>query len=284
MINVMSPKSIWRLLSAPKNIWSVKSSSDGWNSSEKALHYKQNSNLQLQWAFQALSMAKTIESSDAVLDFGCGDGKISSLMSFHAKSVYGYDISPYMIECADRLYNKSNLKFDSSPAYLLQNYDVITSFCVFHLVDNPLEVLTELASRLKVGGHLIAAYPGNGDSSIKQAVLDSFKELPFLGTPLMPYRELNMRERSDVQKILHRAGFSGKVQCEVERFRFYDESEFKSWAIGTLSANLGIPPKHEKQFFDVFIDKYKGIDREASLPCGAFAPKFNKFIVIAKKA
>lgn len=52
----------------------------GWNCDELAKMYFHNSEIQRQWAWESLSKV-SFSGSEKILDFGCGDGKISAEMA-----------------------------------------------------------------------------------------------------------------------------------------------------------------------------------------------------------
>lgn len=77
----------------------------GWNSPELAEAYHNHSEIQQEWAMELIG-SFPFQGTEEILDFGCGDGKITAWISklVPQGSVTGYDISPSMIALAQSLY------------------------------------------------------------------------------------------------------------------------------------------------------------------------------------
>ncbi|GAH04894.1 unnamed protein product [marine sediment metagenome] len=140
----------------------------GWNSKELVTLYFHNSELQTQWAWEALSKYR-FKGHEKILDFGSGTGKLSALMSFMVPEgeVTGIDISDDMVFYSKKMFPKEhyhNLKFLLSPDIDFENFsenkfDLVTSFCVFHLIPNPSVVLQNLKKAMSPNGHLVITLP-----------------------------------------------------------------------------------------------------------------------------
>ncbi len=113
---------------------------NGWNSLEIAKIYFHHSEMQRQLAHELLSKV-SFKGTEKILDFGCGDGKISSELSRRVNngSVLGVDISLEMLQLSKIYFPNfaySNLRFEKSNPLLFSNfsqdekYDIISSFCV----------------------------------------------------------------------------------------------------------------------------------------------------------
>src|SRR5437870_1312534 len=87
----------------------------GWNSNSVVKIYFHHSELQRQWAWELLGK-HPFKGDEKVLDFGCGDGKISSEISrlVSRGALLGVDISPEMLHLARikfPTYSYPNLQF-----------------------------------------------------------------------------------------------------------------------------------------------------------------------------
>lgn len=95
------------------------------------------------------------EGWETVLDIGCGDGKISSLIAEKAGSVVGIDISPSMIEFAKKQYGSENLFFEVQDATNLpfkESFDSVVSFTTLQWIPNQEAVLQGIYQSLKKRG------------------------------------------------------------------------------------------------------------------------------------
>ncbi len=157
----------------------------GWNSDSLAKLYFHNSETQRQWAWESISKL-SLSGDEKILDFGCGDGKVSADMARLVKNgtVLGIDISEKMIHVA-RIYFPSyafpNLQFKNSASITFsdlpgnQDYDLVSSFAVFHLISNPLEVLKNLKTHLKPSGKLLLVVPTGKNPALFQAANEIFQ-------------------------------------------------------------------------------------------------------------
>ena len=135
---------------------------NGWKNNELAITYHYNSQLQYDWALRTLQHIEFNKASK-ILDFGSGDGKITVALSLLSNAeVQGDDISESMVTLARSLYpsdNHDQLSFhsinDINDLPNDESFDLVTSFCVFHLVDKPVEALTQLSKSLKKGGKIL---------------------------------------------------------------------------------------------------------------------------------
>lgn len=99
-----------------------------------------------------------------VLDFGCGSGFGSHMMSKTAKSVEAVDVAAEAIEYASRRYSASNVRFGKiSPTgpipFADRSFDVVTSFQVLEHVADQERYLREAFRVLMPGGKLLLITP-----------------------------------------------------------------------------------------------------------------------------
>jgi trans-aconitate 2-methyltransferase len=132
-----------------------------------AVHYVKHSALQNNLATNILRNYPINPNAD-ILDVGCGDGRITAMLSkeAHQGNVIGLDASPNMIDFALKNFPKTNfpnlsfclgmieeVKFD-------QPFDLIVSFSCFHWLRDPRKTIEQLLSSLKKDGEiLILTYP-----------------------------------------------------------------------------------------------------------------------------
>src|SRR3989344_4030548 len=96
---------------------------------------------------------KLLNKRDVVLDFGCGQGVFTNILSKRFTKCYfiGFDIEKRELEKAKSWYQRKNLKFvDRLPS----KYDAIVSTFSFHETKNLYKELKIICSMLKNNGKI----------------------------------------------------------------------------------------------------------------------------------
>ncbi len=249
--------------------WSLNNQEWGWNQLELAKTYYHHSEGQRQTAWDALSLY-SFKGDEKVLDFGCGDGKITAVISKLTKKghVVGVDLSPMMVEIASSLFpppTYSNLEYVVSQSVNFsnwegdRNFDLVTSFCCFHLVPDPKETLLNISSVMRKG----ATFVCNSAVAVCPAVITA-AEKTFVEFDLpIPWKmggggEANpIRSVTDLTRALEYAGLDPVILDVNDRPGYYlDKQEYVSWCIGTLTANWGVPFEIKESFFEKYVDYY----------------------------
>jgi len=112
-------------------------------------------------AYEAMlaDAAGRFNSTDRVLEIGCGTGSISIRLAPHADSWTATDFSAEMLRIARAKTAPENLSFvlaDARSALDGGPFDAICAFQVLHLVDDLPGLLSRIYAQLKPGGLLIA--------------------------------------------------------------------------------------------------------------------------------
>lgn len=246
--------------------WALTNPDSGWNTQDLVRRYFHNSELQTQWAQKALSHYHFL-GNERILDFGCGDGKLSAMLSNRTPDgkITAVDISKEMIAFASQMFASSsypNLDFvhstdvDFSNNTFSEKFDLITSFCVFHLVPNPFIVLGNLKKQLKPNGKLVFTYPIGGNSEFFRAASEEMTIRKW-NFPLPTRGTQEMRNPEKARQMLATTGFN------VEHFQvvhtttpFSSIEELVDYFEGTLAANWSIPQEGRRQFFIDLTDRY----------------------------
>jgi trans-aconitate 2-methyltransferase len=141
---------------------------DPWNGAE----YNKNSEEQKAAAKRTLSTLN-FSGDEKVLDIGCGDGYLTSLIAGQVSDVVGIDLSPSMIMFAEGQYGDDHLHFRVLDARLLDyenQFDLITSFTTLQWVPEQLTVLQGIEKALCSGGKMIIDMPTALPKPMLQAV------------------------------------------------------------------------------------------------------------------
>lgn len=103
--------------------------------------------------------AKSFVKGKKVLDYGCGSGYGTQMLSEAAEKVIGVDISREAIDFAQKNYLSPNLEFKTIPEVLNEKFDIITSFQVIEHVPNDIQYVDHLKKLLNPGGYLLISTP-----------------------------------------------------------------------------------------------------------------------------
>jgi len=132
--------------------------------------YAEHSSAQYKWGKELLELLN-LNGSESLLDLGCGDGKITELISRKLTSgkVIGIDSSKDMIRFARHKYTNDkfeNLSFEFKDACNLgyeNEFDVVYSNAALHWIENQECVLNEAYKSLKAGGRILFQMGGKGN-------------------------------------------------------------------------------------------------------------------------
>jgi 2-polyprenyl-3-methyl-5-hydroxy-6-metoxy-1,4-benzoquinol methylase len=94
-----------------------------------------------------------------VLDYGCGSGYGSQMLSNLADKVIGVDVSSEAIEFAKKKYFSNNIIFKDISELDDEKFDVITSFQVIEHVTDDKEYIKKLKNLLNPDGYLLISTP-----------------------------------------------------------------------------------------------------------------------------
>ena len=113
------------------------------------------------WEATARALIGLQELGD-VLDIACGDGVLAELLTGHARSITGVDISPTLIAAAgERLRSSAGVRLLESDMHALPlasaSYDHIFLMHALAYTKKPQDVLNEAARLLRPRGRLVIA-------------------------------------------------------------------------------------------------------------------------------
>ncbi len=195
-----------------------------WNAQD----YSKNSQNQFQWA-QELIPKLQLKGNEALLDIGCGDGKITAELARclpEGKAV-GIDSSEKMIDLAKRSFpikDYPNLSFQVMDARKLtfqSEFDRVFSNAALHWIVDQKAVLECVQRSLKPGGRLLFQMAGKGNA---KDILNIINEI----SKVQPWKEF----------------FSGMAFP----YGFYDEKEYKTFLeqTGLKAERIELFPKDMK--------------------------------------
>jgi len=141
--------------------------------------YTKNSQNQYQWAKELIPKLK-LKGNEALLDIGCGDGKITSELAKclpNGRAV-GIDSSAQMIKLAQNTFPSKdypNLSFqvmDARKLLFQSEFDMIFSNAALHWIVDQKTVLQGVQRSLKTGGRLLFQMAGKGNAQAVLGILD----------------------------------------------------------------------------------------------------------------
>jgi trans-aconitate 2-methyltransferase len=144
-----------------------------------ACDYAKNSQNQHQWAKELIPKLK-LQGNEALLDIGCGDGKITAELAKNLPRgrVIGGDSSTQMINLANGTYPKkdySNLSFqvmDARDLSFHEEFDLIFSNAALHWIADQKPVLEGVKRSLKPKGRILFQMAGAGNAEDIIAILN----------------------------------------------------------------------------------------------------------------
>lgn len=121
-----------------------------------------------------------LQSSDIVMDYGCGTGLIANEVAGSVKGLHANDISANMIRIAEkkaRDRNIANISYTHTTIfderYKKGSFDAILAFHVLHLLEDEGAVLQRINELLKPGALFISATPCVGEKRFLKGLLSA---------------------------------------------------------------------------------------------------------------
>ena len=236
------------------------------NYSWDAKDYSKNSQNQYQWAKELIPKLK-LQGNEALLDIGCGDGKITAELAKALPSgkVVGIDSSPEMINLARRSFPNEqypNIAFkviDARNIPFQEEFDIAFSNAALHWIPDQKAVLECVQRSLKPKGRILFQMAGKGNA---QAVLSLFDKL--LVSPqwrdyfegfTFPYAFLNPQE---YRQLLVQAGLKPvSVELFPRDMKFPNVEGMSGWVRTTwLPFTERIPIEQREGFVKEIVSSY----------------------------
>jgi trans-aconitate 2-methyltransferase len=228
--------------------------------------YAQNFEARQSWARELLHEVK-LQGNEAILDVGCGDGKITAdfAKTLPASRVVGIDNSAEMVECAARTYPRSiypNLCFeqvDARSLYFQEEFDFCFSNSAIHWVEDHQAFLRGASQVLRSGGRLVVSCSGKGNAS---EVLRIFAELMMLDIwkeYFYGFKNIYSFYRDQDYTV-----WLAETKFKVEQLRlapkdmtYQGRTDLGNWIrTAWMTFTHRIPIEQREDFIDHFLDKY----------------------------
>ena len=247
--------------------------------------YHKNSSVQLKAADDLINNVSFIGDED-VLDIGCGDGKITLMLSEIANrgSVLGVDLSDEMIEFAKKKFeNNKNISFmqlDARELAFNNQFDVIFSSYALHWVVNFDDFMKRVYKALKPGGKILFTIPLGISRPLEQASIQVMKD-PKWSKYFIDYDEpWQFSPQSEYNDMVSSSGFEVK-KCNVFNHKkvFDSVEEYKNYIIQWYPYPHQVEASKRDEFFDEIIQK--SLEMETVYPDGKVNFEFPQIDIIA---
>jgi len=183
------------------------------------------------WKFEPF-----VGETDTVLDFGCGGGFL--LAALPCGQRFGIEVNPSARQKASALFN-AHAEIQDLPDNL--RFDVIISHHALEHVDRPLDVIQELASRLKATGKLVFVVPSESWHAQKHYNQNDINQHLYTWTPqtlgnLFSHAGLHVKR---VDLLCHTwLPFTGTVYRWIPRRLYHGLCQFWALVSGTRQIRI----------------------------------------------
>ncbi len=143
------------------------------------------------------------------LDFGAGEGELVRMMAPKAKLAHAFELNAAQTA---RMRAKGIPALDNWRALEAGSLDVLTLFHVFEHLPQPVELMQELATKVRPGGAVIVEVPHANDFLIKSLDCDAFKHFSFWSEHLV------LHTRASLEALLRLAGFMDVIVTGFQRY------------------------------------------------------------------
>ncbi|HYG22010.1 MAG TPA: methyltransferase domain-containing protein [Verrucomicrobiae bacterium] len=228
--------------------------------------YAQHSSSQQSWGRKLISRLH-LAGDEAVLDIGCGDGKVTAELAAVVPrgAVVGIDASAEMIAFSERAFPRAqfpNLSFrvmDARMIELGEQFDVVFSNAALHWVDDHALVFKGIAGCLKPGGRVMISCGGKGNANAVFHALRGVMRLPqfrqYFRRMSPPYFFFSADQ---YREWLPQLGFSIREVTLADTAMLFESSErFAGWLRTTwLPYTQRVPELQRDAFVADVIERY----------------------------
>jgi len=233
-----------------------------WNAKE----YAKNSSNQFEWAKELIPKLE-LKGNESLLDIGCGDGKVTQLLSTylpHGQAV-GIDSSEEMIAAARQAFphchcpNLTFLRMDARELTFREQFDVAFSNAALHwIIDHP-AVLAGVHESLDKNGKLLFQMAGKGNAQDVIAVVEELISeedcQPYFKNFTFPYGFYGPEEYTP---WLKEAGFKVKrIELFPKDMKLQGKEGLRGWIKSVwLPFTERVPTQLRDSFMDEIVERY----------------------------
>lgn len=233
-----------------------------WNAQD----YAKNSQNQLQWARELIPKLK-LQGNEALLDVGCGDGKITAELArcLPKGRAVGVDSSEKMIDLAKKAFPQKdypNLCFQIMDARKLtfkSEFDVVFSNAALHWIVDQKAVLAGVQRNLKPGGRLLFQMAGKGNAKDILSLINELMVVEpwkgFFDDMTFPY---GFYDPEEYIAFMRQAGLlAERVELFPKDMKFNSAEGLAGWVRTTwLPFTDRIPADLRPKFVELIVNRY----------------------------
>jgi trans-aconitate 2-methyltransferase len=234
----------------------------GWDAKD----YAKNSQNQFQWAKELIPKLK-LHGNEALLDVGCGDGKITAELSqcLPKGKAVGIDSSAQMINLAKNTFPTEqypNLTFklmDAQSISFKEEFDIAFSNAALHWILDQKAVIEGVKRSLKPKGRLLFQMAGKGNAQEVLKIFDNLLVLPqwqrYFEGFTFPYAFLNPQE---YRQLLVQGGLNPvRLELFPRDMKFPSTEGLAGWVRTTwLPFTERIPIQQRDGFVQEIVSRY----------------------------
>jgi trans-aconitate 2-methyltransferase len=236
------------------------------NYSWDAKEYAKHSSNQFEWAKELIPKLELI-GNESLIDIGCGDGKVTQLLSTylpHGRAV-GIDSSEEMITAARQTFphchnpNLTFLRMDARELTFREQFDVAFSNATLHwIIDHPV-VLAGVHESLDKNGKLLFQMAGKGNAQDVIAVVEELISeedcQPYFKNFTFPYGFYGPEEYNP---WLKKAGFKvERIELFPKDMKLHGKEGLLGWIRSVwLPFTERVPPNLRESFANEIADRY----------------------------
>ena len=228
--------------------------------------YASNSTVQLAWALDLIGRLQ-LRGDEAVLDVGCGDGKVTAEIALAAPRGYvlGVDSSPEAVAYAranhptSRFPNLEYCVMDARRLVADRAFDVVFSNATLHWVDDHPAFLAGCARLLEPGGRLAMSSGGTGNAEEVVAVIERLIAAPVWRPHFAGFRfPYFFHSTDDYRRWLPEAGLTATRLALVERdMTHHGTAGMAGWIRTTwMPYTLRVPEAQRQAFVEEVVGTY----------------------------
>ncbi len=224
----------------------------------KASAYAENSKGQAVWAKELIEKM-ALRGDESILDIGCGDGKITEMLSHLTRGeVVGVDFSPEMIGYAKAAFSKPLfMQMDAQALSFNERFDVVFSNAALHWAKDHDAILQGIFKALKPKGRAILQMGGAGNGA---KVFEAFHRIFPAYAEYFEGFESPYTFHSDktYETLLKGVGFSTYQAHLVPKDMVHDTLKaFRGWLETTWFPFINRVPSEQKEaFVKAWIEAY----------------------------
>jgi trans-aconitate 2-methyltransferase len=214
--------------------------------------YDRVSDPQLEWAQEVLERLP-LRGDEAVLDAGCGSGRVTALLANRLPRgrVIAIDGSASMVAKArETLGDRAEVREgDLARLDIHEEVDLVYSNAVFHWITDHENLFARLYAALRPGGRLVAQCGGAGNVATLAAAIVEVAAQPRFAEHFAGMRPMwNFATAEETEAVLRAAGFE-QVRCWLQRKDVQPVEPIDFLATVTLGPHLEQLPDELKEPF-----------------------------------